>query len=458
MSKDDAKQEKNPNRLHERIRPRPEPNGIIFAALRIVGERGDVVARKGKIMAVNSTRVQFSGALGAKLIGHLDSPTDRPQAYALFAHCFTCSKDLKATRRICRTLAEKGIAILRFDFTGLGESEGEFTETDFSSNIGDLVAAAKFLREEYRAPQLLIGHSLGGTAVLVAAQKIPEIEAVATIAAPAGTDHLRNLLVNKAADLETADEAEIELAGRKFTIRKQLLDDLENHKVSDAIADLEKPLLVYHSPLDNIVGIDQARQIFDAAKHPKSFLSLENADHLLLNNPKDAEFVGRSLACWATRYVTLENPVAEAALGEEGWVVAEGPSSGYQTRITAGPHEFLADEPVTHGGEDRGPNPYQLLLASLGACTTMTLRMYADRKNWPLREARVELKHSRIHAADCADCESTEGRVDVIERRISLSGDLSDEQRQRLLEIADRCPVSKTLTSEIKVRSELAED
>lgn len=409
-------------------------------------------------MAVHSQRVQFSGALGTELTGHLDSRTDHPQAYALFAHCFTCSKDLKATRRICRTLAEEGIAVLRFDFTGLGESEGEFAETDFSSNIGDLIAAANFLRERFRAPQLLIGHSLGGTAVLVAARDIPEVEAVATIAAPAGTGHLRNLLVKKAADLETADETEIELAGRKFTIRKQLLDDLENHKVSHAIAELKKPLLVYHSPLDKIVGIEQARQIFEAAKHPKSFLSLDNADHLLLSDPKDAEFVGRSLACWAKRYLTLESLATEVSQDEEGWLIAEGAPSGYRTKITAGPHEFVADEPEKHGGENTGPNPYQLLLAGLGACTTMTLRMYADRKGWPLMETLVELRHSRVHASDCADCESTEGKIDVIERRISLSGDLSEEQRQRLLEIADRCPVSKTLTSEIKVRSELAEN
>ncbi len=258
-------------------------------------------------MPIHSRNVQFLGALGTTLTGYLDFPMDSPRTYALFAHCFTCSKDLKAIRHICRTLAQEGIAVLRFDFTGLGESEGDFAETDFSSNIADLVAAADFLREQHQAPSLLVGHSLGGTAALVAAAKIPEIEAVATIAAPAGTDHLRELLVTKASDLETANEAEIELAGRKFMIRKQLLDDLENHSVRSVIGELRKPLLVYHSPVDKIVSIDQARQIFDAAKHPKSFLSLDNADHLLLDDPADAQFVARSLACWAGRYLPMES-------------------------------------------------------------------------------------------------------------------------------------------------------
>lgn len=408
-------------------------------------------------MAIDSRRVQFPGSLGPKLTGYLDTPSGHAKAYALFAHCFTCSKDLKAVRRICRTLAEEGFGVLRFDFTGLGESEGEFAETDFSSNIGDLIAAADFLRDEYRAPELLAGHSLGGTAVLVAAGRITEVEAVATIAAPAGTNHLRQLLIDKAEDLQTEGEMEIEISGRTFTIRKELLDDLENHKVSEAIAKLKKPLLVYHSAVDKIVGIDQARQIYEAAKHPKSFLSLDNADHLLLEEPRDAEFVGRSLACWAGRYLSTESTETEQSEPDRGRVIAEGGASGYRTQILAGPHEFVADEPVKNGGEDAGPDPYGLLLAGLGSCTSMTLRMYADRKEWPLEEIRIDLEHERVHADDCADCETGQGKVDVITRRLSLSGDLSDDQRQRLLEIADRCPVSKTLTSETIIHSELSD-
>lgn len=408
-------------------------------------------------MPAKSHRLHFPGASGAELTGYLDAPAGRPRAYALFAHCFTCSKDLKAAWRICRTLAEEGIAVLRFDFTGLGESEGDFEDTTFSSNIEDLLSAADFLREEFRAPSLLIGHSLGGTAVLVAASRIPEVEMVATIAAPAGTDHLHDLLVSRGADPGSA-ATEVDLEGRTFPISRQLLEDLKSYSVRDAIAELRKPLLIYHSPVDNLVGIEEAREIFEAAKHPKSFLSLDDADHLLLRDPADARFVGRSLVCWAHRYLAMEPPADEEPDTDEGRVVTVGESSGYRTRIIAGRHRFVADEPERVGGGDEGPNPYDLLLAGLGACTAMTLRMYADRKEWPLEETRVELEHARVHADDCDDCETKEGKVDVIERRLSISGDLSDEQRQRLVEIADRCPVSRTLTSETKIRDTLVED
>lgn len=407
-------------------------------------------------MPSNSQRVRFPGSLGTTLTGHLDAPAAEPRAYAIFAHCFTCSKDSKAARRICRKLSEQGIAVLRFDFTGLGESEGEFAETNFSSNIADLIAAADFLREQYQAPKMLVGHSLGGTASLVAAPKIPEVAAVATIAAPAGTDHLRKVLVEKASDLETGEQAEVELIGRKVTIKQQLLDDLESHAVHDAVHKLRKPLLIFHSPVDRVVGVDEARKLYEAALHPKSFLSLDGADHLLLDDPQDAEFVARALACWSHRYIAKPASAEEPELAR-GRVIAEGAATGYRTRITTATHEFIADEPTQQGGTDAGPNPYELLLAGLGACTTMTLRMYADRKEWPLEEIRAELKHTRVHADDCDDCESKNGKVDVIDRELTLTGDLSDEQRQRLLEIADRCPVSKTLTTETKVRTGFAD-
>jgi putative redox protein len=253
--------------------------------------------------ALQTERIEFPGARGERLAARLEHPSGQPVAFALFTHCFTCSKDLKPIRRISRSLAERGIAVLRFDFTGLGESEGDFTETDFSSNIEDVVAAADFLRERYEAPQILVGHSLGGTAALMAAARIQEVRAVATIAAPSDTDHLRELLAEKAPAVQQGETAEINLGGRAFRIKRQLLDDLAEHGVHDAIAELRRPVLVFHSPLDNIVAIDHARRIFEAAKHPKSFISLDNADHLLLGSEDDSQYVADMLATWAMRYV-----------------------------------------------------------------------------------------------------------------------------------------------------------
>jgi putative redox protein len=408
--------------------------------------------------APQAERVEFPGARGERLVGRLERARSGPTTgFALFAHCFTCSKDLKATRRISRELAERGIAVLRFDFTGLGESEGDFADTDFSSNIEDLVAAADFLRDQYEAPQILIGHSLGGTAALVAASRIEEVRAVVTIAAPSDTDHLRELLVEKAPAVEQGETAEINLAGRTFRIKRQLLDDLAEHSVRDAIAELRRPLLLFHSPLDKVVAVDHAQRIFEAAKHPKSFISLDNADHLLLRNEEDSQYVGHVLASWAARYVSgtpaaaAEQPSPEVTSLEPGQVVVTGQRSGLLQHVVAGHHRLTADEPEDRGGSDAGPNPYELLLAGLGSCTAMTLRLYADRKEWPLDQVRVHLSHDRIHAEDCEDCETKAGKIDRIERVLEFEGDLSDQQRERLVEIADRCPVSRTLQSETKV-------
>ena len=331
--------------------------------------------------ALQTERIEFPGSRGERLAGRLEHARGQAVGFALFAHCFTCSKDLKATRRISRSLAEQGIAVLRFDFTGVGESEGDFADTDFSSNIEDLVAAADFLRDQYEAPRLLVGHSLGGTAALVAASRINEVRAVATIAAPSDTDHLRELLVEKAPAVQQGETAEIKLAGRAFRIKRQLLDDLAEHSVHDAIADLRRPLLLFHSPLDNVVTIDHARRIFEAAKHPKSFISLDNADHLLLRSEDDSHYVARVLATWAERYVGRKSAAwAEQPSLETGQVVVTGQRSGMRQHVIAGHHRLVADEPEEHGGSDAGPNPYELLLAGLGSCTAMTLRMYADRK------------------------------------------------------------------------------
>lgn len=408
---------------------------------------------------IKSDRVTFAGAFGHELAARLDRPQEEPQAYALFAHCFTCSKDLKATARISRALVERGIAVLRFDFTGLGESEGDFADTNFSSNMEDLLAAVNFMRSTYEAPKLLIGHSLGGAAVLAMASQVPEVVAVATLGAPSDPNHLSEGILRSAPELEASDEAEVVLAGRPFRIRRQFLDDLANQGVLAAVKAMNKPLLVLHSPLDEVVDIDHARQIYQAARHPKSFVSLDTADHLLLKNAADARYVAEVLSTWASRYLGEPEPtekpaVAAPALGPgEVWVA--GGESGFRQQIRAGQHELVADEPVSVGGGDKGPNPYDFLLAAVGTCTNMTLRMYANRKGWPLEGVETQMRHTKIHAQDCEECQTESGKIDLIEKEIAISGPLSEEQRERLLEIAGRCPVHRTLTSETVIKSRL---
>lgn len=397
---------------------------------------------------MRSTKVNFTGSQGTPLVARLELPDEQPRAHALFAHCFTCSKDSVAAARVSRALAAQGIAVLRFDFTGLGESGGDFGNSGFTSNIADLVHAADYLREHHVAPSLLIGHSLGGAAVLAAAASIPEARAVATIAAPSDPQHVLGLLDEAATEINTRGEADVELAGRTFRIRKEFLDDLAAQRQDERIAKLGVALLVMHSPTDAVVGIENARRIFDTARHPKSFIALDGADHLLTGR-RDAEFAAAVLAGWATRYA-VEAPPAHSP-GEEGVVtVSENGEGPFGQTVTVGRHTFAADEPAP-AGLDNGPNPYDLLLAGLGACTSMTVRMYADRKGWPLDQVAVSLRHSRIHAQDCADCETKSGRLDRFERTIRFTGDLDDDQRHRLLEIADKCPVHKTLESEVRI-------
>lgn len=405
----------------------------------------------------HSQRVEFEGSQGGRLAARLELPDDPPRAYALFAHCFTCSKDIFAAARIAGALAESGIAVLRFDFTGLGASEGEFANTNFSSNVEDLLRAAAYLRETHGAPSILIGHSLGGAAVLAAAGRLEDVKAVATIGAPADPGHVAHLLADARPEIEAKGEAEVVLAGRSFRIQKQFLDDIEGQKLAAVIGSLKKALLIFHSPIDNTVGIDNASAIFQAAKHPKSFVSLDGADHLLSRH-RDARFVASVLAAWAARYVPGLDGAGDARPGDneagpEGVIVRDTGSGSLRQDVVAGRHRLVADEPVSVGGTDTGPTPYGLLLAALGACTSMTVRMYADRKKWPLKAISVSLSHDKVHAADCMDCESREGKVDEIIREIELTGDLDDEQRARLMEISEKCPVHRTLHSEIKIRT-----
>jgi uncharacterized OsmC-like protein/alpha-beta hydrolase superfamily lysophospholipase len=407
-------------------------------------------------MAGRSERITFANAKGEQLAARLDLPVGAPRALALFAHCFTCSKDVFAATRISQGLAERGLAVLRFDFTGLGASEGDFANTNFSSNLNDLVAAADFLRKEYEAPKILIGHSLGGAAVLAAAHRVPEAVAVATIAAPADPAHVGHLLASARAEIEAQGEAEVTIAGRSFRVQKQFLDDIAGHRLKDHVAGLRKALILFHAPRDEVVGIDNAGQIFAAAKHPKSFVSLDDADHLLTRRA-DAVYVADVLVAWAGRYL----PEAQAAAATEpdaGEVlVAETGQGRFAQLVRVGRHELRADEPASvPGGLDTGPGPYDHLLAGLGACTSMTLRLYAERKELPLERVTVRLRHDKIHAEDCADCETREGKLDQIERTLEIAGPLDAATRQRLLEIADKCPVHRTLTSEVKIRTRLA--
>ncbi|NSW85165.1 MAG: alpha/beta fold hydrolase [Syntrophobacteraceae bacterium] len=401
-------------------------------------------------------KLTFRNAAGQRLDARLDLPMDeKPHAYAIFAHCFTCTKNFNAVVNISRALTRDKIAVLRFDFTGLGESEGDFSNTGFSSNVSDLVAAAEFLKSGFDAPKLLIGHSLGGAAVLQAAASIPSSLAVATIGAPADLSSVARFLSREGPEIRSKGEARVTLAGRSFRIRKEFVDELDRSNMEQSIRQLGKALLIFHSPRDTIVGIESAGKIFQAARHPKSFISLDQADHLL-SSRSDSLYAGAVLAAWAGKYIgSPEDRDREERDLTDNRIVVHTGQTGYRTEILAGAHRLIADEPVAVGGSGTGPSPYDYLVSALGACTSMTLRMYADRKEWPLESIVVRLKHRKVHARDCSECESKSGRIDVVEREIELRGPLDAEQRERLLEIADRCPVHHTLHSEVRVETRL---
>ena len=399
----------------------------------------------------------FKNREGERLAARLDLPVDeKPVAYAIFAHCFTCTKNLTAVVNINRELARAGIAVLRFDFTGLGESEGDFADTNLTTNVSDLVAAADFLKTDFEAPKLLIGHSLGGAAVLQAAARIPSAAAVVSIAAPAELSRMSGYLRSSMSEIAAGGEAVIGLAGRQFKIKKQFLDDLDRTHMEDTISNLGKPLLVLHSPVDNIVGIDNAERIFEVARQPKSFVSLDRADHLL-SNRADSQYAGVVLAAWAQKYIDLPRKARPQRNLTDNRIVVRTGKSGFRTEVDADGHSLIADEPISVGGSDTGPTPYDYLVTALGACTSMTLRMYADRKGWPLDGITVRLRHEKVHASDCVQCEDKDQKMDQIEREIELAGSITAEQGRQLLAIADRCPVHRTLHSGVNVKSRLKE-
>ncbi|PCI36872.1 MAG: osmotically inducible protein C [Elusimicrobia bacterium] len=398
---------------------------------------------------MRTEKFEFQSISGNQLAAKLEMPAGEPKAWALFAHCFTCSKDSLAVSRISRALGRRGVAVVRFDFTGLGGSEGDFANTNFSSNLMDLAAAADHMRRKLRPPDLLIGHSFGGAAVIAAASKIPEAKAVAVLGSPSETDSILRHMDTDA--IKRDGVAEIEILGRPFKIKKQFLDDVSGPNLFRHLGRMQCELFVLHSPDDEIVGFSHAQRLFEAAKGPKSFLALPGADHLLTDR-RDAEYVAEVISAWAERRIADPKPEEYAPV--PGVIRVAETGRKYHQRIHSSEHAIDADEPRPMS-EDAGMSPYDLLLSSLGACTSMTLRMYAHRKEWPLESVSVELKHRKIHVEDCADCETETGKIDSIEREIKITGNLDQSQRARLLEIADRCPVHKTLHAEIKVSTKL---
>ncbi len=401
---------------------------------------------------MNAAKVSFSNAAGQQLSARLELPVNRhPSAFAVFAHCFTCGNTLTAMHNICRELNLQGIGVLRFDFTGIGESEGDFVDTNFTTNISDLIAAAGWLEEHHRAPALLVGHSLGGAAVLCAAGRLPSVKAVATIGAPFAPDHVSRHFQDQLEEITQAGQATVHIGGRPFRIAKQFVDDLGNHQLADNIRHLEAAILILHSPQDRTVHIDEAAKLYTAARHPKSFVSLDGADHLLSSN-RDSHYVGQVIASWSNRY--LPAPELDPLESDHKVAVRLG-QEGYTTEVMVRQHHLTADEPISVGGNDFGPGPYELVSAGLGACTAMTIQMYARRKGWIVEEVEVHLNHKKDYMSDMEASGERPTKIDHFERVVVLKGDLDDTQRKRLLEIADRCPVHRTLHETVEVTTVL---
>lgn len=397
---------------------------------------------------------KFRNTEGHELSARIELPAGgHPHNFCIFAHCFTCTKNLNAVRNVVNAMTDAGFGVLSFDFTGLGQSQGDFADTNFSSNVDDIVAAARYLAENYASPTVLIGHSLGGAAVIFAASKIESIKSVATLGAPADPEHVQHLIQSEVSKIEAEGVAEVNIGGRGFKIKKQFIDDLKKHSMKQLLKGLRKSLLILHSPQDSTVGIENAATLYTQAHHPKSFISLDGADHLL-TRPEDSLYAGKMIATWAERYLHVHDHIHELKDYQTAAVIGDQ-SNKFLTHIQTGEHHLLADEPQDVGGEDLGPSPYQLLTTALGACTAMTMRMYADRKGWPIDEIRVFVNHDKRHSDDCSECDKPTSKIDHFDRDIEIDGQLDDTQRNRLLEIANKCPVHRTLESDIKISTRL---
>jgi putative redox protein len=400
---------------------------------------------------MNFQKVTFTNREGEELVGRLELPIDRrPHNFVVFAHCFTCTKNLIAIRNIARELVREGFGVLRFDFTGLGESEGEFENTNFSGNVDDLIDAANYLKEEYAAPTLIIGHSLGGSAAIFAAEQIPSVKAVAVINSPSNPEHVKNLVKDDIETIRKNGKARVNIGGRDFTLKKQFLDDIKNHPLTEVVANFRKSLLILHSPQDRIVGIENAKDLFIAAWHPKSYISLDGMDHML-SGQENSHYVGKVITGWAMRYVSM--PKGETLQSNKQVAARLDNTEKFTTYMKLGDHNALADEPTTYGGNNFGPSPYEYLSGALASCTAMTVQMYARRKKWNLENITVHIDHSKEHAVDCENCESSSAKIDTFTKTIKIEGDLTREQKERLMEIADRCPVHRTLMSSVQIIS-----
>lgn len=402
---------------------------------------------------MNYKKVFFPNKEGTQLSGYLELPVNQePHSFVLFAHCFTCNKNFFAVKNIARALSENGYGVLRFDFTGLGESEGDFADTNFSGNVEDLVAASAYLEKEHSAPSLLVGHSLGGAAVIFASEKLPSVKAVATIAAPSSPGHVTHVLRSNIEEIKEKGKATVNVGGRDFTIKEQFLNDLNARDLKELVKELNVPFLVLHSPHDAIVEIKNAEELYVAAKHPKSFVSLDQADHLL-SKKEDSIYAGKVISAWASRYLDLPR---KEKLTTDHQVVANLGDEGFTTQLRAGNHYFISDEPESVGGNDFGPTPYDFLSAALAACTSMTIQLYVRHKKWPLKNVETHVTHNKNHEEDCKNCERNTSKIEVFEREIVLEGNLDEQQQRRVMEIADKCPVHRSLSNKITINSVLS--
>ena len=404
---------------------------------------------------MNTVRLEIKNRKGLKLQAYLELPANqKPNHFAIFAHCFSCNSNFNAVKNISRSLSNHGFGVLRFDFTGLGKSEGEFAESHFSANVEDLLDVSNYLEKHHKAPSLLVGHSLGGAAVIVAASKLKNIKAVATVGAPANVNHVTHLFSHAIADVPEKGDVEVQISGRPFKINQDFVNDFSKTDLPKIIKNLRKPILVMHAPFDKTVGVENAHQIYHNAIHPKSFISLDNADHLL-SKPADSIYVGNMIGSWVERYIEPEENKMITTEGEQLVGHLNLLEDNFTTSIQTKKHSFIADEPISIGGDDFGPSPYDFLSAGLAACTVMTLKLYAERKKWDLHEVFVYITYSKKHSDDLDIDVDKPTRFDHLNKKLKFVGNLDEKQIQRLKEIASKCPVHKTLQNKVIIETEV---